>query len=118
MDASPFLGRESQCEGLLSDQNRMLFDLFRKNIFLAKLEADFSDPVFEYVEKFLDSPTSINRKEQIIRVAKMIPCNFPTHFKNAALALHDDCITISYNGIKRYKPPHAILLLKTKTTNS
>ncbi len=61
--------------------------------------------MFEYVEKFLDSPTSINRKEQITRVEKVIPCNFPTRFKNAGIALHDDCITISYNGIKRYKYP-------------
>ncbi|WP_375610069.1 MULTISPECIES: hypothetical protein [unclassified Bartonella] len=57
----------------------------KKDVFLAKLAEDFHDLMAEYGKKFLDSPTPINRKEQIMRPEKIITCHFLTRFKNTAI---------------------------------
>ncbi|WP_317992874.1 hypothetical protein [Bartonella gliris] len=52
--------------------------------FLAKRDRDLHDPMFEYAQKFLDSPTGISREEQIRGIEKMITQNSITRFKNTA----------------------------------
>ncbi|WP_375610990.1 MULTISPECIES: hypothetical protein [unclassified Bartonella] len=48
------------------------WDTIETILFKAKFETHFNDPMFEYAEKFLNSPNGISRKEQTIRTEHMI----------------------------------------------
>ncbi|WP_455481012.1 hypothetical protein V3564_01100 [Bartonella sp. B12(2025)] len=52
--------------------------------FLAKFAIDFYDPMFEHARKFLDSPTGISQKEQIMSAERMVARNSIIRLKNTA----------------------------------